>query len=115
MSTPTHYVSDEAVSDEVFDGEDVPGPNTITKERHERILTRIDNKLNSFISVKKGDPLVEDTFGDLENAGVQMYKAVIENEPFEIPEDSKRDLVDNGYVGVGLVVHNTRNYRPGGG
>lgn len=85
----------------MFDGEEVPGSNTITLERLNAYKNRTYRVLNTAMFRNKTDAPLADERGDLENIQMKLFKKLVEgdNDP-KLDDEDKRILADRGYVKV---------------
>ena len=90
---------DLLISSEVYDGEEVPGPNTITKERLAAFKRRSYLILNSAMFRSKTDPPLTTDRGELENMQMKLFKELVAgNEDPKLDDEDKRILVDRKYL-----------------
>jgi len=99
MASNPPYFDEKDVGDEVYDGEEVPGPNTITEERYDRYKDRCFNEINGFLKLPIGT-FAADTFGTLKGIGLDLFKQLVDKEDFGLTTMMKRKIVANRYAGV---------------
>jgi len=71
------YIDTDFISANLFNGELVPGPNTISEAKFNGILTRVTNFINGVIH---SDTDVDDTHGDLAEVSLCLFRQAIQNQ-----------------------------------
>ena len=104
------YATDEDIA-EFFDGETVPGANTISESRNTRIKTRANNKINGVV---KATSQITDTYGDLKEMFLKLYKQSLDGESMELSEADENLIIDR-YGGTGkggppVIIHDFRDW-----
>lgn len=102
------YIDDETISSEIFDDEEVPGPNTVSLAQNEKRKTRILGIIHAACGKKISDPLITDDYGILGEIALKLYKAIhAENVPVELDQSDMSKLVAKGYKAPVLGIYDT--------
>ena len=106
----SYYGTDEDLA-EFFDGETVPGDNTISESRNTRLKIRANNKING---ITKSTSQMTDTYGDLKEIFLKLYKQSLDGEPMEISEPDEHLIIDR-YGGLSkggppVIIHDFRDW-----
>lgn len=106
----SYYGTDEDLA-EFFDGETVPGDNTISESRNTRLKIRANNKINGVTKVTSN---YTDTYGDLKEMFLKLYKQSLDGEPMELSKDDENLIIDR-YGGTGkggppVIIHDFRDW-----
>ena len=102
------YITDERISNTVFDGEPVPGPNTVSTERNESWKRRSYLELNSFMRRSADAPPVADPQGVLGMIQMRLYRKLVDGDEPELSDKDKMALVSRRHVRAPLMMHDTR-------
>ena len=81
------YIDKDFISANLFNGEDVPGPNTISAKRYNAIVQRVTNFINNFLYV---DSDVDDQ-GELSEISLSLFRKALQNE--ELTFTKNQELV----------------------
>lgn len=73
------YFDDSDISNEVFDGEPVPGDNTISKPRNLMLKRKARDIINGIYGIAAGS-IMTDTYFLLKQFGLQIYKRVLDDD-----------------------------------
>jgi len=92
----SYYIEDDQISDEIFDGEEVPGGNTVSKERNTRLKARATAVINGFCRRTE----IDDPYLELSGIAIELYDLGFRGQSMELTKEQKRILVDHGYAGV---------------
>ena len=102
------YITDEQISNGVFDGEPVPGPNTVSTERNTAWKRRSYLELNAFMRRSKDAAPASDPQGVLEMIQMRLYKMLVDGEEPELTPKDKAMLITRRFVTAPLTMHDTR-------
>jgi len=105
------YYADDVDIAELFDGETVPGPNTISSARNTRIKVRANNKVNGVV---KSAVQMVDTYGDLKEIFLKCYKQALDGEAMSIEETDEYLIIDR-YGGLSkggppVIIHDFNDW-----
>ena len=101
---PDYIQTDQAVSDEVFHSEPVPGPNTCSQETLTRFKTKTTRIINAFLRIPDGQ-VAADPYGELEETALKLFKKLVDNADPELEKADKYKLTDHGYAKPALISH----------
>ena len=79
------YIDKDFISANLFNGEMVPGPNTISEKRFDGMVTRVTSFINNFIRTTAD---VEDQ-GDLAEISLSLFKQALQNQELELSKNQK--------------------------
>lgn len=91
------YYGTDADLAEFFDGETVPGDNTISTSRNTQLKIRANNKINGIV---KSSSQMTDTWGDLKEIFLKLYKQSLDGEAMVLEEADEFLIIDR-YGGLG--------------
>jgi uncharacterized OB-fold protein len=88
-SSTAHYLTNDYISKRYFEGEPVPGDNTITEGRNEAIKNHVDNIINQYLGVTE---VVFDENMVLRQIAGELYLAGLEYGNIELTPQQERML-----------------------
>lgn len=102
------YITDDQISAEVWDGEPVPGPNTVSREKNEAWKRASYIVLSGFMRRGVDSAPLPDPFGDLERVQMKLYKMLVDGETPALADEDKKYLINRRYVRAPLTMHDLR-------
>jgi hypothetical protein len=110
MADPdTNYLTNAEVGASFFNGQTVPGDNTITEANNLALKNRVDYYINTQVLLRKVAGNATDTSGTLKSLAYILYQQARNGEPLDIPKAEKR-RARSIINGVHLGFSDTRNY-----
>lgn len=107
----SYYATDEEIGGAWFDGESVPGTNTISTSRNTVLKTLANNKINAVTRTASNHT---DTYGELKDIFLRLYKQGLDGEPMALTEDEENLIIDRfggtGDGGVPVIIHDPTEY-----
>jgi hypothetical protein len=88
-SSTAHYLTNDYISKRYFEGEPVPGDNTITEGRNEAIKNHVDMVLNTYLGFTE---VINDETGILLHIAGELYHNGLEDKNIELTLDHERAL-----------------------
>lgn len=102
MADPdTNYLTNREIGDEFFNGETVPGDNTISEDRNLTHKGRVDRVINRYLRVTTNQT---DTYGDIKEIAFRLYGDILNGITPKLNDDDKLQLERAGFVNPPLVM-----------
>lgn len=86
------YFDDKEVSDEIFDGEPVPGDNTISKSKNLMLKRKARDLINGLFGVAAGS-IMTDTYSLLKHFALLLYKRVLDDDKAPPIIDADKSMI----------------------